>query len=226
SSILPCLDTLVQGDLGTMTPEQIRFVQMARRAGQEMLMLIQNLLDVAKMEEGKMTLHPEPFLPLDWAHSVIQSFRPLAEASRKRLSLFVAETLPTASGDIGLLSRVLGNLISNALRHTQPDAGEVIVSVFQDGNQLAVEVRDNGEGIPAEDQQRIFEKFVQADGQRTRVRFGSGLGLTFCKMVMDAHGGRISVFSVPNEGSLFTVHLPLPVSEQAVAPAIAEPLPS
>ncbi len=216
SSILPCLDALSHGDLGSLNDDQLRFVQMARRSGQDMLMMIQNLLDVAKMEEGKLLPHPEEFIPKDWAESVLSMFGPLAEAGRKRLKLVIADRLPTARADVPLLSRVLGNLISNALRHTAPVAGEVTVSVYQDGTQLAVEVRDNGEGIPEVDQQRIFEKFTQADdhpgagqGTPTRLRLGSGLGLTFCKMVIEAHGGRITLYSQPKEGSLFTFRLPL-----------------
>ncbi len=209
ATIMPTLDTLIIGDLGHTTPDQLHFLRMAHRSGQEMLMLIQNLLDVAKMEEGKLKLLNEPFAPVDWAQNVISSFRPLAEAGRKRLDFAPANNLTIAEGDVNLLSRVLGNLLSNALRHTFPETGVVTVSLYREGNFLAVQVRDNGEGIPEEDQERIFERFVQANGQKAKVRSGSGLGLTFCKMVVEAHGGRISVYSAPDEGSLFTFHLPI-----------------
>jgi signal transduction histidine kinase len=222
STIMPSLDCLLIGEAGPITKEQKHFVQMARRAGQEMLMMIQNLLDVAKMEEGKLSLDQESFLPSDWASSVIANFKPLAEGGHKRLDLVLEKTLPTMRGDIALLSRVLGNLISNALRHTPPGTGEVTVSLYRDGTQLAVEVRDNGEGIPEEEQQRIFEKFVQGDGKRAPVRLGSGLGLTFCKMVVEAHQGRIHVFSQPQAGSLFTFHLPIPEPDPTV-PGTAAP---
>lgn len=209
STILPSLDALLAGDMGVLTSDQRHFVQMARRSGQEMLMLIQNLLDVAKMEEGKLRLHKEPFSPTSWVESVVSSFQPVARAGKKKLEFVLAKEQRIAEGDVGLLSRVLGNLVSNALRHTFPETGEVVVSVYPEGNQLAVQVRDNGEGIAEEDQERIFEKFVQT-GKHTAVHSGTGLGLTFCKMVIEAHGGRISVYSAPQEGSLFTFHLPLP----------------
>jgi len=141
--------------------------------------------------------------------SVVSSFQPVARAGNKKLEFVLARELRIAEGDVPLLSRVLGNLVSNALRHTFPVTGEVMVSVYLEGSQLAVQVRDNGEGIAEEDQERIFEKFVQA-GKHTVVHSGAGLGLTFCKMVIEAHGGRISVYSAPHEGSLFTFHLPLP----------------
>jgi signal transduction histidine kinase len=181
-----------------------------------MLMLSQNLLDVAKMVEGKLTLHPEPFTAGDWAKSVVANFQPLAESAKKKLSLEIAYGLPALTGDVPLLSRVLGNFISNALRHTVAVIGEVVVSLYQDGDQLAVEIRDNGEGIPEAEQKSIFERFVQGSdldaggpSGQAGLRSGTGLGLTFCKMIVEAHGGHITLFSQPKEGSVFTFRLPL-----------------
>jgi signal transduction histidine kinase len=218
STILPSLDSLLAGDLGPLPKEQAHFVQMARRSGQEMLMLIHNLLDVAKMEEGKLSLRKELFAPADWATSVISNFKPLADAARKQLDLSIGGNLAPVLGDIALLGRVLGNLISNALRHTPPASGEVNVALYRDGNQLAVEVRDNGVGIPEQELDRIFEKFVQGTGAHAQVHSGTGLGLTFCKMIVEAHGGHITVFSQPQAGSLFKFYLPLHVGSDLPAP--------
>jgi len=219
STILPSLDCLLGGDAGPLGSDQSHFVQMARRSSQEMLMLIQNLLDVAKMEEGQMRLHKELFVASDWAENIVSSFQPVAKSGKKRVDLNLAKDLPVVEGDIVLLGRVLGNLISNALRHTSTGTGEVAVSLYQDGSRMAVQVRDNGEGIPPEDQERIFDKFVQGSGHRLTVRSGTGLGLTFCNMVVEAHGGRITVYSQPGEGSLFTFHLPLKETEIPPTPA-------
>jgi signal transduction histidine kinase len=180
-------------------------------------MLIENLLDVAKMEEGKLALHRELFNPTDWAKSVISNFKPLAEAAKKKLVLTLARDLAPIEGDAALLGRVLGNLISNALRYTAPGSGEVIVTLYRDGPQLAVEVRDNGEGIPEAEQERIFEKFVQGENRRESLGGSVGLGLTFCKMVVEAHGGRITLYSQPKSGSVFTFRLSL--KEPASSPA-------
>jgi cell cycle sensor histidine kinase DivJ len=188
-----------------------------------MLMLIQNLLDVAKMEEGKLSLQPEPFAPADWAKSVVANFQPLAEAAKKTLTYEAAYGLRALQGDVPLLSRVLGNLISNALRHIPAVSGEVAVSLYQDGDQLAVEVRDNGEGIPESEQKSIFERFVQGAGQKASLRSGTGLGLTFCKMIVEAHGGQITLFSQPKEGSVFTVRLPSRKDPSEARPKIAVP---
>ena len=219
STILPSLESLLSGDLGKLSGDQATFVQMARRSAQEMLMLIQNLLDVARLEEGKLKLHRELFNPVDWARSIVSNFQPLAEAAKKRLTLTLARELSAVEGDTALLGRVLGNLISNALRHTAAGSGEVVVTLYHDGNQLAVEVRDNGEGIPKAEQERIFEMFVQGDHHKSSLGSGTGLGLTFCKMVVEAHGGHITVFSQPKEGSAFTFRLPIrePI---AVPPAV------
>jgi signal transduction histidine kinase len=226
ATILPSLESLILGDFGKLMPEQIQFVQIARRSSQEMFMLIENLLDVAKLEEGKLTLRRELFVPVDWARTVVSNFQPLAEAAKKKLTFVVGKDLAPIDGDAALLARVLGNLVSNALRHTPPASGEVTVTLYRDGNQLAVEVRDNGEGISAEDQKRVFDKFVQGTspvvhpfGQPTGLGGGAGLGLTFCKMVVEAHGGHITLFSQPKEGSVFTFRLPLTVTP---APAASE----
>jgi signal transduction histidine kinase len=223
STILPSLESLLVGDLGPLSKDQTYFIQMARRSGQEMLMLIHNLLDVAKMEEGKLSLHPEPFTPGDWAKSVVANFQPLADAAKKKLTLEVAYGIVAVTGDVPLLGRVLGNFISNALRHTVPGSGEVTVSVYQDGDQLAVEIRDNGEGIPEADQKNIFERFVQGQGQAANLRSGTGLGLTFCRMIVEAHGGRITLFSRPKEGSVFTFRVPSLKQPAETLPKIAVP---
>lgn len=209
STILPSLESLLAGDMGVLSPSQAHFVQMARRSGQDMLTLIQNLLDVARLEEGRLTLQKERIAPRSWVQSVVTNFSTQASTQKKQLSAVTTEEPMIIDADVSLLTRALGNLIANALRHTPAGVGEVTVTAFQDGNQLAVEVRDNGEGISEEEQKRIFEKFTQGAGQKVTLRTGSGLGLTFCKMVIEAHGGRISVFSNKGQGSLFTFHLPL-----------------
>jgi signal transduction histidine kinase len=217
SSIMTSLDYLFTGQAGSMTAEQRKFLMLGHRSGNDMLMLVQNLLDVAKLEEGKLPLNLDSFAPHAWAEEVVNTFQTVAEAGKKKLRLSVAESLPSIEADKALLGRVLGNLISNALRHTPLGTGEVIVSLGRRESQLVVEVRDNGQGIPQEYQTRIFEKFVQVERKRVHLRTGTGLGLTFCKMVVEAHGGRIFVQSVPDEGSTFTFLLPLK------APVLASP---
>ncbi len=216
STILASLDFVLDEGAQSLGPDLKRFIQGARRSGQDLLMMVKNLLDVAKMEEGKLMLERERFEPSDWAQKVVDSFRPVAELSKKKLELVCGETLPGVEGDMALLSRVLSNLISNALRYTPSQDASVTVTLRQQANVLAVEVSDNGQGIAREDQRRIFEKFVQAEGKKGNTRSGTGLGLTFCKMVVEAHGGRIFVESMVDEGSTFTFLLPLAELEAGV----------
>ncbi len=211
SSIMASMDYLLSGHAGAISAEQKRFLSLGHRSSNEMGMLIQNLLDVAKLEEGKLPLNKEVFDPVQWAEHTVNNFQPIAEAGKKKLHFSVAEGISPIEADRSLLSRVLGNLMSNALRHTPLGTGEVFVSLDIRNDQLAVEVRDNGQGIPQEYQTRIFEKFVQVERKRAHLRTGTGLGLTFCKMAVEAHGGRIFVYSAPEEGSTFTFLLPLPV---------------
>ena len=212
STIMPSLECLRSDEGGQLTAEQRRFVDMAIRASNEMLTMIQNLLDVAKLEEGRMKLQMDDFIPADWAGAVVRNFTPLAEAMRKQLELVIPHPIPNARADIGLLNRVLANLVLNALRHTATGTGQVTITLFQDAHFLAVEVRDNGEGIAKEDQAQLFQKFVQGAQRGNPAWFGTGLGLTFCKMVIEAHGGRIHFFSELQIGSVFTFYLPLPMS--------------
>jgi signal transduction histidine kinase len=215
TSILVSLDYLVTGQAGTMSAEQRKFLMLGHRSGTELLMLIQNLLDVAKLEEGKLTLNKETFSLHEWADEIVASFRPVADAGKKQLHLDAWENLPPVEGDRALLGRVLGNLLGNAIRHTPLGTGRVVVTLSRRTGQVCVEVRDNGQGIPQEYQTRIFEKFVQVERKRAHLRTGTGLGLTFCKMIVEAHGGRIFVQSVPDEGSTFTFLLPV---TESIAP--------
>jgi signal transduction histidine kinase len=221
SNIMASVDYLLSGEIGVLSDVQRKLVATSRRAGQDMLVMIQNLLDVARLEEGKLTLKRDSFAPTPWAEKVVSAFQPVARAAQKTLRLQSTAELPDVVGDIALLNRVLANLISNAVSHTLPTVGEVTVALFPSTDYLVIEVRDNGEGIPIEDQKRIFEKFVQ--GQRKMGRHGSGLGLTFCKMVVEAHGGRIYVVSAPQQGSCFTFHLPYAHSLTTEPPPVSQP---
>jgi signal transduction histidine kinase len=224
SSILTSMDYLLTGQAGPVSQEQRRFLAIGHRSGTEMLNLVQNLLDVARMEEGKLLLNREAFSVAEWAEEVLTTYRPIAEAGKKVLTLSVEENIPPLEADRSLLARVLGNLLSNALRHTPLGTGVVHIALKRRGDQLNVEVRDNGQGIPPEYLNRIFEKFVQIERRRAHLRTGTGLGLTFCKMVVDAHGGRIYVQSVASEGSTFTFLIPLatavPAADKAPESAV------
>jgi signal transduction histidine kinase len=169
SGIYTAVDALLsEGDMEREVQREMLWV--AQRSAERMLRMVETLIDIARLEAGRM--------PPDLA----------------------------AWADPELLERVIVNLTGNAIKFT-PRGGDVVIRGCKesDGGVL-LSVQDTGSGIPLEDQARIFDRFTQA-GQRRQ--WGSGLGLTFCKMTVDAHGGRIWVESAPGEGSTFYVRLPL-----------------
>lgn len=209
TGMLMSLDRVLSEDLGPVAESQVKMLVTGRKAAERLLAMIQNLLDIARMEEGKMTLFPSVLELRSFLQEQIAPFQTEAESSKKALRVEFEKDLPPIQADAGLLSRVLVNLVSNALRHTRQGMGEIVIRAHRENGGVAIHVQDNGEGIPEEYREKIFEKFVQAERKRAPLRTGTGLGLTFCKMAIEAHGGTISVQSASGQGSTFTVTLPI-----------------
>lgn len=187
-----------------------RLVNIARRSSDRILTLIDDLLDIGRLERGQLPLTLEN-IPVDELFREMSArFMPVATSSRITFEVDCDEGLPSIRADRSLVTRVLSNLVDNAMKFT-PDGGEVSLSAElnaeQDGH-LCISVRDTGPGIPPEARPQIFEKFQQISGIRGRRR-GTGLGLPFCKLAVDAHGGQIWVRSEVGKGSTFCVTLPL-----------------
>jgi signal transduction histidine kinase len=173
-----------------------------------MARMIQNILEVGKLEEQKMPLKREA---LDVKAIVAEQTAEIASLSARdgiRMETDVAPGLPPVDADRELLGRILGNLLSNAFKHT-PSGGRITVSAREEGDRIVLSVRDTGEGIPEDLLPYIFEKFVAGESEnRRRQTYDSGLGLTFCRLAVECHGGAIAVASRPGEGTVVTVHLP------------------
>jgi signal transduction histidine kinase len=220
TSVLATLELLTDGDLGPLTPKQQPLVENAMQKSEELLALIDDLLEVRRIEESSITLSLEP---IDTAAFVLEitrdwAFRFAQEQTRVRTD--IASDAPSLSADRGLLKRVLGNLIQNALVHSSTPI-ELTVAVRADTPGVRFSITDTGPGIPPEFHDVIFRKFQQLHTSWVpRVRT-SGLGLTFCRLVTEAHGGRIWVQSSEGKGSTFHVALPLTPPSQTVrlAPA-------
>jgi signal transduction histidine kinase len=175
------------------------------------------------MEEGRLELRREPVSLLELAGQCVDDLEAAILKENKVISVEVDKDLPKAWADRDLIHRVLANLLTNALKHT-PVGTEISihVGVAAERTRLVMSVKDNGDGIPPEFREKIFEKFSQAEGKKQNYRVGSGLGLTFCKMVVEAHGGDIWVDSVPGRGSEFFFSF-LVAPRPASAPAADRP---
>jgi len=186
-----------------------RFLTGARAAGQRMTGMIDDLLNVSKFEAGELRPVLVPIYLPTLLSDKIESYHSQAVKEKKTVELNAPAELPTVMADSGLIGRVVDNLLSNAFKYTEP-GGTITVEAECKGQQALVRVRDNGEGIPPEFLGKLFNKFVQvtnADG--APVRKGTGLGLAFCRLAVEAHGGKIWVESQPGQGSTFSFSLPL-----------------
>jgi two-component system sensor histidine kinase/response regulator len=189
---------------GTLSGTQQEIIAIAAVGGRTLLGMINDLLDVEKLESGSAQLQYDDVNAAALVAGAVAQVALLAEESRTTLVSDVAADLLLFSGDEKKLSRTLVNLIGNAIKFT--GAGTVTVSVHQDDPAtIRFAVRDTGQGIPAESFGRIFEKFGQLDSRRV----GTGLGLAFCKLAVEAHGGRIMVESTLGTGSTFSFTIPV-----------------
>lgn len=184
-----------------------RSVEVAMASGHKLLNLIGSLLDVQRLETGQIQLQLQALSPASLIHDAVEALQPLAETSEVSLDAEANHDLPSVSGDAEHIRRVLTNLVDNAIKFVGT-GGRVRVSAASGDGYVRFSVADNGPGIPPEYRDRIFERYVQVPGH-TGKRRGSGLGLTYCKMVVEMHGGRIWVESPPPGGSDFLFTLPI-----------------
>lgn len=207
TSLLTGLQTLAL--IGPLDAEQREFLELATQGGQTLLGMINDLLDVSKMEAGSIRLEVADLNPSDVIGEALTQVAPVARQNGLKIARHVAPNLPTLRADPDLIRRALINLLGNAVKFT-PRGGIVTVAAFQDESEDAVvfAVGDTGEGIPALALQRIFDKFGQVETRKAGHKMSTGLGLTFCKLVAEAHGGRIWVESKLGKGSRFLFTIP------------------
>jgi PAS domain S-box-containing protein len=189
------------------------------RSGEQMGRLIQDLLDVAALEAGRLRMEPFALAPAPLLHEAAQGFEAQAAAAGLRLAVDAAPGLPTVLGDPDRILQVLGNLLGNAIKFT-PTGGRVALraSALRDGVELSVS--DTGPGIGPDQLARVFDRFWQAKSAR---RAGAGLGLAIAKGIVEAHGGRIRADSEPGVGTTFSFTLPLADADAAPPPPHPEP---
>jgi two-component system, sensor histidine kinase and response regulator len=190
---------------GDLNDAQRELMAIATGGGKTLLGLINDLLDVEKMESGATVLQYDQLSASVLVAGAVEQVTSLAADGDTALVIDVDSALPSFAGDEDKLSRTLVNLIANAIKFTR--AGTVTIAATQDaGGDIRFAIHDTGRGIPPESFERIFEKFGQVD---SRNRVGTGLGLAFCKLAVEAHGGRIHVESAQGVGSTFSFTIPL-----------------
>lgn len=177
-------------------------------SGRQLLELINDILDLSKIETGKMELHLEQFDPAKLLHNTADSIQPLVQQQNNTLEVYLDTPMPEMHSDSTKLRQILVNLLSNACKFTEN--GQIVLRANQskDASELLFEVEDNGIGMTDDQQMAVFEAFVQADLSTSKIYGGTGLGLALCRDYCELMGGDITVESTPNKGSIFRVRLP------------------
>jgi signal transduction histidine kinase len=183
--------------------------RVGRQSAEELLGMVNDLLDVARMEEGHLDLDPSAERVAVLAAAAREATRYLARDRHLEMGIEMPPGLPEVCVDREKVIRVMVNLIGNAIKFTPPGGRITVSARAVDAGWIAVTVEDTGEGIPPDDQDRIFEKFGQVKARQGGRTMSTGLGLAFCKMAVEAHGGRIAVDSRPGDGARFTLTLPV-----------------
>jgi signal transduction histidine kinase len=213
NAILGYTELILDSIYGDM-PEKARAVlDRIQRNGRHLLGLINDVLDLSKIEAGQFVLSLADYSLKNVVETVYTAVEQLAKEKKLAFTVDVAPDLPAGHGDERRLTQVLLNLAGNAIKFT--DQGEVAIKASTANGSFEIAVRDTGPGISAADQAKLFQEFQQADNSITRKKGGTGLGLAISKRIIEMHGGRICVESVVGQGSTFSFMLPVTVKQQA-----------
>jgi len=212
NAILGYTELMADGAYGEPSEKMVGILQRLEANGKHLLGLINDVLDLSKIEAGQLVLELSDYCIQDIAQTVRSTLEPLAADKKLGFKLELAPELPSGHGDGRRLTQVLINLVGNAIKFT--DAGEVAIKAEANNGSFHVSVRDTGPGISAADQAKLFQEFQQADNAITRKKGGTGLGLAISKRIIEMHGGRIWLESQPGQGSTFTFTLPVAVEQQ------------
>jgi signal transduction histidine kinase len=207
TSIEGYLDLLLEEEGGEGAETRDMYLQIVKRSADRLLELINDLLDIARLEAGKLELRRLPLDLEDLIQEVCGVLRPQIEAKGQHLHLDLAASLPVVTGDPERLTQILLNLISNAHKYT-PQGGSITIAMRAERAGVCIAVQDTGIGLSSEEQQQLFTKFFRAQHPLVREAGGTGLGLAIARALVELHGGTITVVSAPDQGATFNVTLP------------------
>ncbi|MBZ4376549.1 PAS domain-containing sensor histidine kinase [Corallococcus sp. AS-1-6] len=208
NAILGYTNMLLQGVSGEMTPPQRRNLTRIDSNGRHLLEVINEILDITRIEAGRMPLHLSDFGIPELIQEVMAEMDPIIARSKLTVETRLDEGLPGVWSDRQKVKQIVLNLLSNALKFTH-EGGVHIAAEYQNATgTVAISVKDTGIGIDVSNQEKIFEDFQQVDSSPTRAYGGTGLGLSICRRLAEMLGGRVSLQSAPGQGSTFTLHFP------------------
>ncbi|MGE5223043.1 MAG: sensor histidine kinase, partial [Omnitrophica WOR_2 bacterium] len=212
TSIKGYVDVLLMGAAGDLSDKQTHFLEIVKTNTERLAILVNDLLDISRIEAGRVTLSLQP---LDLREIARRSASELELRCREEnkpmeIATHIPPDLPGVLGDPERVQQILDNLLENAYFYT-PTNGQIVLSLCQSRNEVQVDVQDNGIGIPPDDQPRIFERFYRGEDPLVLATSGTGLGLSIVKRLVEMHNGRIWFQSrgVPGKGSIFTFTLPI-----------------
>jgi GAF domain-containing protein len=212
NAILGYTELMADGAYGEPSEKMLGVLKRLEAQGRHLLGLINDVLDLSKIEAGQLVLELSDYSVQDIAQTVRSTLEPLAADKKLAFKVEMAAGLPSGHGDGRRLTQVLINLVGNAIKFT--DAGEVAIKAETNNGSFHLSVRDTGPGISAADQAKLFQEFQQADNAITKKKGGTGLGLAISKRIIEMHGGKIWVESQPGQGSTFAFTLPVVVEQQ------------
>jgi signal transduction histidine kinase len=214
NAILGYTELMVDGIYGQLPEKTMGVPKRLESNGRHLLGLINDVLDLSKIEAGQLVLELSDYSLEDIAHTVRSTLEPLAADKKLAFKIGVAPKLPPGHGDGRRLAQVMINLVGNAIKFT--DYGEVVITAGAADGSFRLSVHDTGPGISAADQARLFQEFQQADNAITRKKGGTGLGLAISKRIVEMHGGKIWVESQVGQGSTFSFTVPVRAVQQVL----------
>jgi signal transduction histidine kinase len=208
NAILGYTNMLLQGVSGDMTPQQKRNLARIDSNGRHLLQVINEILDITRIEAGRMPLNLSDFEVPELIQEVMAELDPIVARTKLAVSASLASELPQVHSDRQKVKQIVLNLLSNSLKFTHEGSVQVVAEYELATSMVTVAVKDTGIGIAPEHQEKIFEDFQQVDSSPTRAYGGTGLGLSICRRLAAMMGGRVTVQSTLGQGSTFTLHLP------------------